>query len=84
MRARRLDLPGSWRGSYQGSWLMFHRQRGEWNNNQGGGGTPTASMCPVFPRHFRERASFPIRVSGEGQDGSDPPLFCPSCGTAKG
>ena len=32
-------------------------------------------FTPAVPRAVRDRASIPSRVSGEGQDGSDPP-FC--------
>ena len=42
------------------------------------------SFVPAIVRVFRPRPSDPSRASGEGGDGSDPPLFCRWCGTARG
>ena len=72
MRARLFDAPGVVAGVV----ANVAPTRGGVPHKHRGVVPQAPSLCaPVFPRLFRERASFPIRVSGEGQDGSDPPFF---------
>ena len=42
---------------------------------EGGVYHTTRPLFAVVVRVFRPRASVPIRASGDGKDGSDPPLF---------
>ena len=72
---RRLDLSGGEAGGEAGGERTVIATAGGVSHKQRGGVShPPRPYFPIAVRVFRPRPSFSIRASGEGKDGSDPPL----------
>ena len=75
---------GNAQGNAQGNQNLTRTQGGVSQKQQGGVSHPPLPFVAVVVRRFVLRPADQNRASGEGKDGSDPPLLCRWRGTAKG